>query len=99
MLTRKTVHSAIDSLIELRSFASWPWKLSGEKSHNGRAGLSFDQFDLVPVRRVDEDETAAGGCGGRAVGDLDALGLQGPDGLVQVAQLHPGVDQILHDDG
>src|SRR5438132_3688294 len=61
------------------------------------AWFALNQLDLVPVRRVDEDEAAAGGRGGRAVGDLDALGLQGPDGLVQVVHLKREVDQIFLD--
>src|SRR3989442_3627356 len=52
---------------------------SNDISDDSHAGGTLDQFDLVPVRRVDEDEAAAGGRGGRAVGDLDGLGLQSPD--------------------
>src|SRR5713226_4303194 len=70
---------------------------SNDISDDGRAGPAFDEFDLVSVRRVDEDEAAAGGRGGRAVGDLDALGLQGPDGAIQVVHLKREVDQILLD--
>src|SRR5216117_1760337 len=70
---------------------------SNDISDYCRAGRAFDQFDLVAVRRVDEDEAAAGGRGGRAVGDLDALGLQGPDGSIQVVHLKCEVDQILLD--
>src|SRR2546422_3242853 len=74
---------------------------SNDISDDGRAGLALDEFNFVPVRRVDEDEAAAGGRGGRAVGDLDALGLQGPDGFVQVVHLkrnHPDLAGQGHQD-
>src|SRR5256886_2121861 len=70
---------------------------SNDISDDGHAGRALDEFNLVAVRRVDEDEVAAGGRGGRAVGDLDALGLQGPDGLIQVVHLKREVDQIFLD--
>src|SRR2546426_3759476 len=70
---------------------------SNDTSDDRRPWLALDQFDLVSVRGVDEDEAAAGGRGGRAVGDLDALGLQGPDGTIQVVHLKREVDQILLD--
>src|SRR3989442_3647955 len=70
---------------------------SNDISDDRRPGPTFDEFDLVPVRRVDEDEAAAGGRGGRAVGDLDALGLQGSDGAIQVVHLKREVDQIFLD--
>src|SRR2546425_12118465 len=70
---------------------------SNDISDDGHAGRALDEFNLVAVRRIDEDEAAAGGRGGRAVGDLDTLGLQGPDGLVQVVHLKREVDQIFLD--
>ena len=64
-------------------------------SHNSYIGRPFDQFDLIAVGRVNEDEPAAGrGCG-RAVGDIDPSGIERGDRLVEAFDLKGQMDEVF----
>src|SRR5437867_1786435 len=64
--------------------------------HSGSRG-TLDQFNLISVGGVNEDKAATGGASGWSVRDLDALGLQRVDGVIQVVHLEGQVDEVLLD--
>jgi len=55
----------------------------------------FDQLDFVTVRRIDKDESAPGRRFRRPIGDLDPLGIERRNRLVEAFHLECEVDEIL----
>src|SRR5438309_4459124 len=65
--------------------------------HQRGSRWPLDQFNLVPVWGVNEDKAATGGASGWPVRDLDALGLQRADGVIEIVHLKRQVDEVLLD--